>query len=150
MEVLREDRRKARRDYVCGLCGRPIKKGETYDNQTNKFDGRLYTFRSHAHCSALCSKIWDFANPDPDAGMDVDTFIGAVRELVTEFYCPSCQRWDKDKEDCEQGFDRIACVKAFAKFMETHRLAKVRDQDGIPRWRMAEVPSRPDKEKSNA
>lgn len=58
----------ARKPHVCDYCDCEIRKGERHEVQTNMRDGRVYRWRAHLHCQALCSKIWDYV--DPDEGMN--------------------------------------------------------------------------------
>lgn len=45
----------ARKSHRCSLCGRIVNKGETYERQANIYDGRAYTWKSCAHCTAFMS-----------------------------------------------------------------------------------------------
>ena len=126
MQMIRCKRRKARKEYYCDLCGGKILKDECYERQINQFDGRMYTWRTHLHCQNLCSKIWNYV--DPDEGMTGDEFCDAVQDLMSTFYCPfHCDEYDRDTQDCDRGFDTDVCVKRFAQFMETRELLPVRD-----------------------
>ena len=139
METIRSEKLKARKEHFCNLCGCKILKGETYERQTNKFDGRLYAWRTHLHCQDLCSKIWNFV--DPDEGMNGDEFIDNIRELMDTFYCPyHCDKYEKDTGDCKKGITfGESCIREFAKFMDNRELRCIRDADGIPRWRVVEI-----------
>lgn len=136
MEMLSCKIVKARKEHLCNMCATKIAKGERYEHQTNKCDGRIYEWRTHLHCKKICSEIWDYV--DPDEGMTGDDFRDAVKELMHQFYCPcACTEYIKAFGDCERGFDREVCVKRFAQFMETHELQKASGEDG-QRWRMVE------------
>ena len=43
-------RRAAHDRHQCGLCFRPIAKGELYEDQRCANDGRAFAFRSHLSC----------------------------------------------------------------------------------------------------
>lgn len=127
---------RARRPYVCDYCGHAILRGEQYVRACNKFDGRLYTWKSHPHCDRLASAVWNYV--DPCDGMDAYTFRDAVQTVMYELYCPgNCQLWRKG-EGCAAGNDMTTCLMRFDEFMKTHELRTVRDDDGIPYWRLVE------------
>lgn len=48
--TIRESTPRARREHRCSLCNRVIRIGETYDRDVNVWDGRIYTWKSCAHC----------------------------------------------------------------------------------------------------
>lgn len=136
METIRSEKLKARKEHFCNLCGCNIQKGETYERQTNKFDGRLYVWRTHLHCQDLCDKIWSYVDPG-DGGMGSSDFVDAIIELMDVFYCPfHCSKYDRTISGCEDGLDEDSCIKKFAKFMEKRELRLIRDSDNIPRWRI--------------
>lgn len=121
--------------HICDYCGCEIPKGERYEKQTNVCDGRMYTWRAHLYCKALCSKIWNYV--DPDEGMTGYEFCDAVRELMSTFYCPfHCDEYEDNIQDCDRGFDADVCVKRFAKFMEIRELMLVNEPNRGLCWRM--------------
>ena len=127
---------KARKPHHCDLCGCVIQKGEVYERQSNVADGQLYTFRAHLHCQDLSSAIWNYV--DPDEGMTGDYFQDAVQALADTFYCRfHCDKWNKEKQDCECRFSTDTCIKAFAKFMEKRELFLVKDSLGMC-WKLVE------------
>lgn len=50
MDVLRDETRKARKEYQCIMCGLRIEKGETHHAQVNIDCGLIHTVRSHTKC----------------------------------------------------------------------------------------------------
>ncbi len=72
MEQITVTRPRARTPHTCNLCVRVIQPGETYERQTNLFDGRIYTFKTCAHCQQLAAlylhEWWD-----DDAGYGPET-----------------------------------------------------------------------------
>lgn len=125
---------RARRPHVCDYCGHAILRGEQYVRACNKFDGRLYTWKSHPRCDRLASALWNYV--DPCDGMDAYTFRDAVQTVMSEHYCPgNCPRWSKS-EGCTAGNDMTTCLMRFDEFMQTHRFAYVRKPSGIRVWEM--------------
>ena len=137
METLEQKKVKALKDHVCDYCGCKIHKGEMHEYQRNKSDGRLYTWRCHLHCQSLCSKMWNYV--DPDNGMNSDEFIDSARELMCAFYCPGhCDKYDKELEDCNDEFDEDSCIRRFAEFMEGKELMLIANNNGMF-WQLTEV-----------
>ena len=62
MRIIGHGARVAQRSPKCSLCGRAIRKGETYSWSTNIADYAPYTWNQCLHCSALVHAI------DTDAG----------------------------------------------------------------------------------
>jgi hypothetical protein len=96
-DVISSCTHKARKEHQCQLCNRKINAGEEYDRQVNKFDGTVYTFKSHKQCSEISSHLWNYI--DPDEGMTDEDFIEGVGSYCYNFVCPECT----DKEEGEYG-----------------------------------------------
>lgn len=124
-EVLSNVTRKARKRHVCNFCGHPIEPGEKYNNQTNVFDGRAYTWKDHLECQDLCNEIWDFV--DPDEGMDSDAFRSALRELSSTFVCKNCPHRTvrEGLEDCDEELS-MKCIRHIHKFFKEFELVRDR------------------------
>ena len=138
MQTIRRKEVKARKPHYCDLCSAVIRKGELHEVQTNVFDGKPYTWRTHIHCQSLCGKIWNYV--DPDEGMAGDEFCDAVQDLISTFYCPfNCDEYDRETGDCDRGFDADVCVKRFSQFMDTRELLPVKDPDRGMCWRMVKM-----------
>lgn len=138
MEMLTRCFRKARKRHSCGLCGRPIEKGERYEEQRCIGDGGPYTFRAHERCQRISDAIWDYV--DPDNGMTQDDFCDAVNGLMRTFYCPfRCDRFDKENVECREGRRGTGCIAKFDEYLKTHKL--VLDANHPWAWRMKEVKS---------
>jgi hypothetical protein len=56
-EFLRERRVKANKPHECCECLQTIEKGETYQNASGKWDGRLETFRTCLGCLDLAKRL---------------------------------------------------------------------------------------------
>ena len=53
IDVQSIEQRKARKQYICQLCGEPILKGVQYIHETFKGDDGFKTLRRHIHCDAM-------------------------------------------------------------------------------------------------
>ena len=136
MEMLTRCFRKARKRHNCGFCGRPIEKGERYEEQRCIGDGGPYVFRSHERCQRVSNAIWDYV--DPDNGMTQDEFCDAVNELMLTFFCPfRCDRFDKENGECKEGRLGTDYIAKFDEYLKTHEL--VLDTNHPRSWRMEEV-----------
>lgn len=136
MEMLTRCFRKASKRHSCGLCGRAIEKGETYEELRCVGGGGLYVFRSHERCQRISNAIWDYV--DPDDGMTRDDFCNAVNELMSTFFCPfRCDRFDKENGECKEDRPCTDCIAKFDEYLKTHQL--VLDTKEPWSWRMKEV-----------
>ena len=70
MEAIARYKRKARKEHICDTCGSKIYKGEEYEIQTNKFDGKLYTWKSCYYCEPLVKQMFEEGHQ-----MDIQTMI---------------------------------------------------------------------------
>jgi hypothetical protein len=48
--ILADEMLTARKDHKCQECGRLIQVGERYSRERGKFDGRMFTHKTCAHC----------------------------------------------------------------------------------------------------
>lgn len=99
VEVISSNDVKARKEHECGLCTEKIQKGETYNNQTCKFEGSIYTFKAHTQCKEIASMLWNYI--DPDEGMTDQDFLDGVQEYCYGFVCSHCEKYID--EDCSIG-----------------------------------------------
>lgn len=82
METISRIKRKARKDHVCSLCGSKIYKGETYENQINKFDDQMYTWKQCYHCKPILDRIvTEWAPEDGVNDLDFDNFLADHPEI---------------------------------------------------------------------
>ena len=73
----------SRKEHSCNFCNGIIKKGELYNNQVNKFEDTIYTWKSHIHCMELVS-ILDMNTGD---GVTDECFAEMIREEYdTKFF----------------------------------------------------------------
>lgn len=60
MITLRSSRPVARKAHYCDLCGTKILPGQSYDRQTNVFDGRVYDWKMCLECVLVLSAVFDW------------------------------------------------------------------------------------------
>lgn len=68
---------KANKDHKCDFCTGVIKKGEKYELSVCKFEGSVYSWKTHKHCSELASKLRWYDNMDE--GLGTDHFIESAK-----------------------------------------------------------------------
>lgn len=73
----------ARNDHRCNYCNGIIPKGSSYDRSTHKFDGTVYSWKSHLSCGAIASKLEMFENSSGD-GVTMDFFQESIIEEYRE------------------------------------------------------------------
>lgn len=78
-ETLRNTEPKSRKEYKCDFCCGIIKLGEKYNCQTNAYEGKIYTWRSHINCSKIASHL-DMYSHDCDGGVDEYQFSENINE----------------------------------------------------------------------
>ena len=74
---------KSRKKHHCDFCGCEIKIGTSYVKDTNVFDGRIYTWKSHPECSAVGSFMFCHDIHDGD-GVTSDWFEDFVCRRLFE------------------------------------------------------------------
>lgn len=79
MRIIKTTERKANKIHTCDFCHGDIQKGEVYSNQTNKYDGELYTWKSHLICVEFIFSREDICGYE---GVSGDTF----RDYIIEIY----------------------------------------------------------------
>lgn len=50
LEFTKEAHRKARKEYVCDICGGTITTGKEYVRYSGKYDGEFFDYKYHAEC----------------------------------------------------------------------------------------------------
>lgn len=78
MQTLSFKKRKANKNHKCDFCGFEINKGEEYEFSSIKFEGIIYSWKNHLHCSILANKYHWF--DDVDEGLTGDQFHDCVNE----------------------------------------------------------------------
>lgn len=68
----------ARKEHKCQLCCCKIEIGKRYNNQFNKQDDCVYTFKNHIHCQEIASKLkmYDYC----DYGLNDEGFYESIKE----------------------------------------------------------------------
>lgn len=81
LEFDRNEQRTARRNHICQLCRKPILRGNEYIYESQKYDGKINTYKRHIHCDALL-----------DAFLKSDWFDGQeyTDDEVHEWLCDQC------------------------------------------------------------
>lgn len=80
MTTLSNSKPKARKEHQCNYCSGIIKKNEVYENQTNVYEGDMYTWKSHLKCSEITSHF--NMHDEYSEGLTEDAF----RDYITEAY----------------------------------------------------------------
>ncbi|PPJ31888.1 hypothetical protein C5E45_32885 [Nocardia nova] len=83
MQIIADEKRKARKPHRCMTCGRTIDPGETY-RHTRTVDGRdIWTWKECAHCGAMMTilRLWDWAEDD---GFNPDWINGFEPTTIAE------------------------------------------------------------------
>ena len=57
MRQISNSKPKAIKDHRCDYCNQAINKGDTYDSQTNTYEGTIYTWKAHLSCSKLTNDL---------------------------------------------------------------------------------------------
>jgi hypothetical protein len=84
MELIDESKPIARKDYVCDLCNRKIRKGQKYRRQfIRDYSGEVWSFKGHEECCELTSII-DFS--EYYEGVDNYAFEEAITNYVQEYH----------------------------------------------------------------
>lgn len=68
---------KANKEHKCNFCNGLIQKSEIYLKSSHKFDGDIYTWKSHEKCSELASKLNWYENCD--YGLTQEDFIESAK-----------------------------------------------------------------------
>lgn len=91
---------KARKKHRCNFCNELIFAGEVYIKSTHVYDGGMYDWKSHKHCSELADtmKMYD----ECDDGLTADDFMEFVSEKHHEILVK-----DIPEKDCRKYGDII-------------------------------------------
>lgn len=75
-EVYTEQWPKARKEYRCDECFKPIKKGATYYKFSGKWDGEFRDYKRHERCHRICQAL--------EKGSDCCMPFGSMKEWMRE------------------------------------------------------------------
>lgn len=71
----------AKKEHVCDFCNGIIPKGEKYKHATNKYEGMLYTWKSHLSCLRLIEALDMEGDGD---GITSDEFCEYVSDAFSD------------------------------------------------------------------
>lgn len=78
METLKyPTKTKARKQHKCSYCNGVIDKNEIYNISSHKYDGTVYTWKSHIDCDLIAGKLNWFEYCDE--GLTMDDFIESAK-----------------------------------------------------------------------
>ena len=80
--ILKESHPIARKEYLCGLCGCKINKGQKYHRQTNVYDGCIYDWIEHEECCQIVSELDMYDECDFDEGLSPDNFRDILNDYI--------------------------------------------------------------------
>lgn len=89
-EIMTNEQRKARKSYLCWLCGEEVLPGKEYIYTTWVNDGHFYTSHSHLHCDAMMH-AWarEYAQEDE---LNADDVLYGIWVDICEQICDYEQR----------------------------------------------------------
>lgn len=114
VEIINDTIVKARKQHVCNLCGEAIIVGEQYERVTCKYDGDIYTWKTHLDCTEIAHKLnmFDYA----DDGLTEDDFCEYIKEEWANIL------WKLDNENYESKTHEIPPFKEQLDFVIKHHL----------------------------
>ena len=76
---------KARKEHRCNFCACRIPKGDTYVKSTHAYEGSIYDWKTHTHCSEIASrlKMYDHC----DEGLTQDDFMETIHSEHDDILC---------------------------------------------------------------
>lgn len=81
---------KANKEHRCDFCFDKIKKGETYITSTHKYDGTVYDWKTHKHCSEIADRLEMYK--DCDEVLTADDFQETIHskyfDLILNQFTP--------------------------------------------------------------
>lgn len=99
IEVQSIKQRKARKQYSCQLCGKPILKGCQYIFESFKGDNGFETLRRHIHCDAMLDVYNREYNADADEYYDEREVTETLWDELCKQICDEEQRDECDMSD---------------------------------------------------
>jgi len=84
METIYDKVLNARKNHICNYCGLIIEKNGLYERQVNKYNGEVYTWKSHPSCTKLASDLimYDYQ----DEGLTQEDFIEYVHSIYDDYF----------------------------------------------------------------
>jgi len=114
LEFMNEKKHRAKKEYVCNICGWTIHAGEMYYRCAAKQDGELLDYCQHIHCRNMSV---EYCNEQGESEYDRDT----IDDYLHERYCSECEHGyshetDEDYEECD--FSVFECPKLIKRFSD--------------------------------
>lgn len=94
LEFSNIEQRKARKNHKCEMCGKPIYKGCEYIYESQKYDGKIHTYKRHIHCDAMLDACLTSIYPDIGE-YDIDSVTDSI---WNEVCCSVCG--DEQRDEC--------------------------------------------------
>lgn len=94
METLKQNLSKANKKHKCDYCLQDIVIGERYYNSTHKYDGEIYTWKSHEECARLVEKLK--MQEYTEYGVTTEFFIENIQEVYQNIMS---EHFNKQYED---------------------------------------------------
>lgn len=112
LEFMTERMHKAKKEYVCDICGWAIHKGEPYYRYAAKYEGKMLDYCHHIHCRNMSV---EYCNEQGESEYDTDS----ITEYIQEKYCNECKHGyshelDEGYEECD--FSIFECPKLLKRF----------------------------------
>ena len=88
---------KARQNHQCSLCGYRIPKGDTYIKSTHVYDGEIYDWKTHTHCSDVAKDLKMYDHYDYGEGLTGEDFSENIKNEYWSIMLSKFSEEDRDK-----------------------------------------------------
>ena len=88
IQIIRESNHVAKKVHTCDFCGKFIEIGEQYCKKVLKFNGKIYTFKSHCKCEFIANELAKLCNIDQE--ISSDEFHDMCSDYCVRYVCPFC------------------------------------------------------------
>ena len=106
----------ARKEYLCGLCGCTINKGQKYHRQTNIYDGCIYDWIEHEECGQIASELDMYDECDYDEGLSTDLFKEILDDYIEQ------EHYDNITDDIADDWQNLTRYEEVCKILEEIKL----------------------------
>lgn len=76
---------KSRKKHICDFCTGTIEVKKNYERQTNIYDGEIYNWKTHLHCSFIASHYQMYDGCE-EYGLTTEDFGEYINEIFDENY----------------------------------------------------------------